>query len=150
MKNLLLFEDFEPSKDELRDHSDRVNKVISEKKYSVSLIHRGEKIEKQAEVKLNYDSSKTEKNSSYIRVQLGAGRYLELKTYINTEGKLTLSVYKSYGIVLDYDSVQEIINIYEDIRDYIGMSDSSVMLIAKILNSRIKDEDEDISKDFKI
>jgi hypothetical protein len=150
MKNLVLFEDFEPSSEELRDHSDRVNKVISEKEYSVVLIKNGEKIEKKAEVRLNYDSSNTEENSSYIKIQLGVGQFIELKTYINTEGKKELSVYKSYGIILDDESTQDIISIYEDIQDYIGFSTSEVMLIAKILNSRIKDEEENIIKDFKI
>jgi hypothetical protein len=150
MKNLMLFEDFEPSKDDLKIHSDRVNKVISNKVYTINLIEGGKKVEKEAEVKMNYESSNTEENSSYIKVLLGVGKFLELKTYMGQSNKKELSVYKNWGITLDDNSVHQIISIYEDIKDYVGLSESDVMLIAKILNTRLRNNEDHISLDIKL
>lgn len=146
----MLFEDFEPSKDDLKIHSDRINKIILDKEYFVTLMENGKKIEKRAEVKLNYDSSNTEENSSIIKVFLGVGKFLELRTYMSQSNKKELSVYKNWGIVLDDISIEKIVNIYEDIKDYVGLSEYDVSLINKALNTRLRNEENHLLFDIKL
>jgi hypothetical protein len=150
MKRLMLFEDFNLSGYELKDHSDKINKIISKKEYFVTLMENGKKVEKKAEVKLNYDSSNTEENSSMIKVFLGVGKFLELKTYMGQSNKKELSVYKNWGIVLDDISIEKIVNIYEDIKDYVGLSESDVSLINKALNTRLRNEENNLSFEIKL
>lgn len=146
----MLFEDFEPSKDDLRIHSNRVNKIISDKEYLVFISHRGEEENIPAFVDVRYQSSNTKENSSTIKIDFNKDKYLEFKTYIGHKGKIELSIYKDWGILLDYNSVEDIIKIYDDIKDYIGLSYSQIMLISKILNTKVRAKEDHLSLDFTI
>jgi hypothetical protein len=144
MKNLVLFENFEASGYELKKHSNKINDIISQKTYYVSLLHREKKAKIKSDIEIGYKSTETEKNSSVINIQVDDFHFLRL-IIINTPlfGR-QLSIFKSQDIVLDNDSVIDIINIYEDIKDYVGINESDIKTIKRTLTSRIKNNSEQI------
>lgn len=150
MNKILLFEEFEINTDELDKHTHRINNILSSKEYKVNIKYDGVYNYINADVNIKYKSENTEENYSYIKVDIKKDKYIEFRTYMNTNNSIELSVYKDWGILLDKSSIEDIISIYDDIKDYIGLSESQITNIRKNLISKLLNNTDHLNFEFKI
>jgi hypothetical protein len=146
MKYLKKFEDLEYTRDEEFNYKKNLDTILNQMSTTVKIIDRQEV--KNVKAVLTADCNNIDGCVKPIYGKIKIQDDIAFQVYVKNDITM-LSIYKSNGIILDIDSINDIYRLFRKMSTYIGITDINLYKINKEL-IKIKDNVDYINTDIKI
>jgi hypothetical protein len=144
MKHLKKFEELEYTSTEKRDYQSKVDSIINNFLSPIEFMKFDKSVKDQPRVKVNVDI--TDSEESTLTINFGE---CSVRIFTGDKGRV-ISIYKpGNGYVLTRNTIEDLFKLVNRVSNYLGLSESSLDKIYKILSRFINNENH-INQDFSI